>query len=244
MLHGPSLLSRWFIGNINSDVSFDLMWMGMFSFEQCFEGLWEVKFQSAWTCHNTIRWFIGSRILMSPVCFSGSFSSFWSPELRSEVEFAETLLAGSLGLCLTMHNWALLLAYSHGCTLFSWNGQECNPPTPPSPLQPAFPGGPQSDSHKVYQTCLSEGAGLAWTQVKMAHVHQSGCKHMCTRGRSFINIGFNQFNLCKYGVLFCLLFIATVSSWVLRLLLLFLCIFAKSLYSFFSAILFPLSPKT
>lgn len=30
--------------------------------------------------------------------------SSWSPELQSEAEFAETLLAGSLGLCLTMHN--------------------------------------------------------------------------------------------------------------------------------------------
>lgn len=27
-----------------------------------------------------------------------------SPELHSEAEFAETLLAGSPGLCLTMHN--------------------------------------------------------------------------------------------------------------------------------------------
>lgn len=71
--------------------------------------------------------------------------SFWSPELQSEAEFAETLLAGSLGLCLTMHNWALLLAYSHGCTLFSWNGQECKLPPHP-PLQPAFPGGPLSDT--------------------------------------------------------------------------------------------------
>lgn len=43
----------------------------------------------------------------------------------------------------------------------------------PPPLQPAFPGGPQSDSHKVYQTCLSEGAGLAWAHIKAAHARRS-----------------------------------------------------------------------
>lgn len=74
-----------------------------------------------------------------------------------------------------MHNWALLLAYSHGCTLFSCSGQECKLPPP---LQPAFPGGPQSDSHKVYQTCLSEGAGLERALVWMVHAQKSACTDM------------------------------------------------------------------
>lgn len=42
-----------------------------------------------------------------PIYFIFFFFFFvrsWSLELRSEAEFADTLLAGSLGLCLTMHN--------------------------------------------------------------------------------------------------------------------------------------------
>lgn len=55
----------------------------------------------------------------------------------------------------------------------------------PPPLQPAFPGGPQSDSHKVYQTCLSEGAGLAWAHIKQhmhgGHVHARTHTHIQTQ---------------------------------------------------------------
>ena len=48
----------------------------------------------------------------------------------------------------------------------------------PPPLQSAFPGGPQSDSHKMYQTCLSEGAGLAWAHIKR-HMHVEVRTYVC-----------------------------------------------------------------
>lgn len=141
---------------------------------------------------------------MSPVCFSVSFFSFfsssvpfsrwpsressWSLELHIEAEFAETLLSGSLGLCLTMHNWALLLAYSHDCTLFfffmRWPRMQPSPPA----LQPAFPGGPQSHGHKVFQTFLSEGAGLprhTLNGTRMARTTACLCIHTHPREERF-----------------------------------------------------------
>lgn len=92
---------------------------------------------------------------MSPVCFSVSFFSFfsssvpfsrwpsressWSLELHIEAEFAETLLSGSLGLCLTMHNWALLLAYSHDCTLFFFFHEMAKNATLPTSTSASLP---------------------------------------------------------------------------------------------------------
>lgn len=153
----------------------------MFSFKQCFEGLWEVWFRSACTCHNTIQWFIRSYVPVFLFVFWFLFFSCvgfsWSLGLQSE---AETLLAGSLGLCLTMHNWALLLAYSHGCTLFSWNGQECK--LPPPPLQPAFPGGPQSDTkctRPAYQR------GQAWHGLTLNGTFTEKCVHVRTHAHKW-----------------------------------------------------------
>lgn len=153
--------------------------MGMFSFKRCYEGLWEVWFQNAYTCHNTIQQFITSYVPVFLFCFFAFFlvliylfiflswmGSSRSLEVQSKAEFAETLLSGRLGLCVTMHNWALLLAYSHGCTLFSWNGPECKLPPSTSAGLPWR----TSVRHKVYQTLLSEGAGLASAHIKW-HIH-------------------------------------------------------------------------
>lgn len=130
----------------------------------------------------------------------------WSLELRSEAEFAETLLAGSLGLCLTMHNWALLLAYSHGCTLFSWNGQECKLPPPPS----TSAGLPWRTSvrHKVYQTCLSERAGLAWAHIKR-HSHKGvrTCKNTIASQVDVVSGSWGQFS-------FKLIILTLIAIWV------------------------------
>lgn len=87
-------------------------------------------------------------------CLFFTFSIFsplvgfsWGLKL-SEPEFAETLLAGSFGLCVTMHNWALLLAYSHGCTLFFHEMAKNAPPPHPSPHNFSQPG-PQSDTKRT-----------------------------------------------------------------------------------------------
>lgn len=180
--------------------------MGTLSFKQGLESLWEVWFQSACTCHNTIQWFIRSYgpVFLFVSWFLFSWVGFsWSLELRSEAEFAETLLAGSLGLCLTMHNWALLLAYSHGCTLFSWNGQECKLPPHPPPPPSTSAGLPWRTSvrHKVYQTCLSERAGLAWAHIKRhSHKEVHTYKNTCiTSGRGLRVLGSIQLQMnCFY----------------------------------------------
>lgn len=56
-------------------------------------------------------------------------------------------------------------------------------PSPPA-LQPAFPGGPQSHGHKVFQTCLSEGAGLpplTLNGTRMARTTARLCVHTHAR---------------------------------------------------------------
>lgn len=115
--------------------------------------------------------------------------SSWSLELQSEAEFAETLLAGSLGLCLTMHNWALLLAYSHGCTLFSWNGQECNPPHHHHHHHFSQPS--LEDLNQTVTKCTRPAyqRGQAWHGLALNGTRTAKRLHTCadtyTRGRVF-----------------------------------------------------------
>lgn len=140
---------------------------------------------------------------MSPVCFSGFFSSFWTLKLQSEVEFTETLLTGSLGLCLTMHNWALLLAYSHGCTLFSWNGQECKPHRRHHFSQPSL-----EDLSQTVTKCTRPAyqRGQAWHWHTYAKVDANTCPQEDIVLQILGLIGLN-FDFLIWNILFLILFI-------------------------------------